>query len=195
MGNFDHLGFGFEIMFESLGFEPTIALARNNEHIIKVKQITGTNQAEFFEHWHDKEETLNYIDPVLSGSFYNKNLWVLNGSSFSKKTGEDIFTDVPSTFTNKNKCYIDIRNEFNFSINYFKNYGTSATNNTTNISLKKGASLSITLNYYDSNWPILILNYAGFSGFVTTHQTLGIKLPCNSGSNNDDNPAPLVYYR
>lgn len=63
MGNFDQTGFGFEIMFESLGFEPTLALVRNNEHIIKVKQIAGATQAEFFEHWHDKEEILNYIDP------------------------------------------------------------------------------------------------------------------------------------
>jgi hypothetical protein len=190
----DHVG--FEIMFESLGFEPTLEIARKAENVIEVNTLPGSpTQAAFFEHWHDKEEILNYLDPcAFFGSFYAHDLKVKNSNgSESLKKGETIYNDILINFINKNKCYIDIRNEFNFSLNYFKNYGASATNNTTNVSLKKGTSISVNLNYYDNKWPILILDYTGFSGSVTTHQTLGIKLPCNSGSNNDDNPRPMIY--
>jgi hypothetical protein len=98
---------GFEIMFESLGFEPTLAIARKADNIIEVNTLTGTSQADFFEHWHDKEDVLNYIDPcAFWGSFYTNNLIVkLSNNTKNKKKGDELYTDVLSLFKNKNKCY------------------------------------------------------------------------------------------
>jgi hypothetical protein len=189
----DHVG--FEIMFESLGFVPILEIARKSENAIEVTTLASSpTQADFFEHWHDKEDILNYIDPcAFFGSFYNHDLKVKNSNgSESLKKGETIYNDILINFINKNKCYIDIRNEFNFSLNYFKNYGTSATNNTTNIKLAKGANASTTINYYTNGWPILILDNSGFSNTSKSYQELTIQLPCGNGTN-PDNPAPLVY--
>ena len=191
IANFDNtVDIGFEIMFESLGFEPTLAIARKADNIIEVNSITGTTQAEFFEHWHDKEDVLNYIDPcAFWGSFYTNNLIVkLSNNTKNKKKGDELYADVLSLYKNKNKCYVDMRNEFNFSLNYFKNYGTGSTNNTTNIKLGIGSNTTQT-NYYDSGWPIMIIDNSGFSSTTNHYQEISLQLPCGNG----DNPAPLVY--
>ncbi len=193
IATFDHtVDIGFEIMFESLCFEPTLELARKADNIIEVTTLTGSpTQAVFFEHWHDKEDILNYIDPcAFWGSFYTKNLTVkLSNNSIDKKKEEALYTDVLSLYKNKNKCYLDIRNEFNFSLNYFKNYGTSATNNTTNIKLGKGSNTITAIDYYTNGWPILIIDNTGFSSTSNHYQEISLHLPCGNG----DNPAPLVY--
>ncbi|MDP3929839.1 MAG: hypothetical protein Q8R57_12520, partial [Bacteroidota bacterium] len=192
IANFDNtVNIGFEIMFESLGFEPTLEIARKPDHIIEVTTLSSTpTQAEFFEHWHDKESILNYVDPcAFWGSFYSKNLIVFNNGNKSKKKGNELYSDVLSLFLNKNKCYLDIRNEFNFSLNYFKNYGASATNNTTNIKLGKGSNTINPIDYYINGWPIFINDNTGFSSTSNHYHEISLQLPCGNG----DNPAPLVY--
>ena len=191
IGMFDKDGFGFEIHLEAFGFEPTIAEARTHENTILVPQLPSTpTQAEFFEHWHDKEVILNYLDPCAYwGSFFELGIKVFSGTTAALKKESNLVTEVLAKFTNKNKVYIDIRNEFNFSINYFKNYGTSATNNTTDVKLTKGSSVQTTVDYYGNNWPILILDGTGFGTTSNNHQVLGISLPCGNG----DNPEPIVY--
>ncbi|MDP3929658.1 MAG: hypothetical protein Q8R57_11600 [Bacteroidota bacterium] len=192
IANFDNtINIGFEIMFESLGFEPTLEIARKPDHIIEVTTLPSTpTQAVFFEHWHDKEDILNYLDPsAFWGSFYSKNLIVFNNGDKNKKKADELYTDVLSLYLNTNKCYIDIRNEFNFSLNYFKNYGTNATNNTTEIKLGKGSGMITDINYYSNGWPILILDNTGFSSTTNKYQELRLQLPCGNG----DNPAPLIY--
>jgi len=193
MGEFDMNGFGFEIMFESLGFEPTLAEARNHEHFVRAAQLPGSpTQAEFFEHWHDKEAILNYIDPAaFFGSFYSHKLKVYDGS-VNRWEGSDLFTNVISLFRNKNTCYVDIRNEFNFSLNYFKNYGASPTDNTTNLQFTNDQANNATFNtleYYRSGWPILSLTNADLSS-ANGRNTVRLKLPDGNG----DNPMPLVYF-
>jgi hypothetical protein len=192
IGMFDKDGFGFEIHLEAFGFEPTIAEARTNENTILVPQLPSTpTQAEFFEHWHDKEVILNYLDPCAYwGGFFELGIKVFSGTTAALKKESNLVTEVLAKFTNKNKVYIDIRNEFNFSINYFKNYGISATNNTTDVKLTKGSSAQTTVDYYGNNWPILILDGIGFGTTSTNHQVLGISLPCGNG----DNPEPIVYF-
>ena len=193
IANFDDaVDIGFEIMFESLGFEPTLAIARKADNIIEVNTLTGTSQAEFFDHWHDKEDVLNYIDPcAFWGSFYANNLIVkLSNNTKNKKNGDELYADVLSLYKNKNKCYIDIRNEFNFSLNYFKNYGTNATNNTTNIKLGKGSNTITPIDYYTNGWPIFIIDNTGFSNTSNHYHEIRLQLPCGNG----DNPAPLIYF-
>ncbi|MBU3662994.1 MAG: hypothetical protein FGM41_07330 [Bacteroidetes bacterium] len=192
LANFDsNATFGFEIMFESLGFEPQLGIARKAENIIEVTTLASSpTQAVFFEHWHDKEDILNYLDPcAFWGSFYTKNLLVFNNGDKEKKKEDTLYSAVLSKFKNKNKCYIEIRNEFNFSLNYFKNYGSSATNNTTNIKLGLGICAPSNIDYYTNGWPILIVDGSGFSSTNNHYNEISLQLPCGNG----DNPSPLVY--
>jgi hypothetical protein len=193
LGKFDKDSIGFEIVLDTLFYKPTLELCRNSETYIKVKSLaTSPLHKDFFEHWHDKEAITNFIDPcAFFGGFYDDKLSVSTGSSKSRWKGEDLYTNLLTKFLNKNKCYIDIRNEFNFSLNYFKNYGASPTDNLTNIKVKKGAAaLATTLDYYSSNWPLLVLDNTGFGTNNTDYQIVTLQLT----SGNGDNPAPILYF-
>ncbi|MBA3898917.1 MAG: hypothetical protein H0X62_01710 [Bacteroidetes bacterium] len=199
IGTFDMNGFGFEIMLESIGFNPAFGLVRNiannnNINILQVSSLVSSPaQPQFFEHWHDKEEILNYIDPsAFWGSFYHNILRVKSsGGSTGKKNGNEIYDDIlKDKFINKNKVYLDIRNEYNFSINYFKNYGVSLTNEQTDvISYDENNSLA-TKNYYSSGWPMLVFDVTDFATANTTKKIV-IKIALPDG--NGENELPTIF--
>lgn len=192
LGKFDKNSIGFEIILDALFYKPTLELTRSSETYVRVKSlITSPLQKDFFEHWHDKETILSFIDPcAFWGSFYNEKLSVVVSSVMQRWQGTDVYTNVLSKFVNKNKAYIDIRNEFNYSINYFKNYGASATVNTTNIKIIKGTATQETIDYYQTGWPLLILDNSGFNSSNDDYQTISLQLPAGNG----DNPSPLIYF-
>ncbi len=192
IGKFDKDAIGFEIVLDTLFYQPTLALARNSATFIRAKTLSTTPlQKDFFEHWNDKESILNFIDPcAFFGSFYADKLSVISASQKSKWKGEDLYNNLLSKFSNKNKCYIDIRNEFNFSLNYFKNYGLSPTNNFTEIKIKKGDTAFASIDYYANSWPILILDNTDFATSTANHQSFSLQLP----SGNGDNPEPIIYF-
>lgn len=193
LGKFDQSLMGFEVVLDTLFYKPALELARNTETYIRAKILTASPlQKDFFEHWHDKEAILNFIDPcAFFGGFYNTKLSVISGGQISKWFGEDLYNNLIVKFYNKNKCYIDIRNEFNFSLNYFKNYGLSPTNNITNIKIRKGETAAVvTEDYYNNDWPIYIIDAGGFSITSANNQLVSLQLPAGNG----DNPAPLIYF-
>ena len=202
IGKFDKNNFGFEIMLESIGFNPSLGMVRNaannNVNTINVATLGASpTQPQFFEHWHDKEEILNYVDPcAFFGSFYHNKLKVTfsNGNTDIKK-GNEIYDDIlvgaqfinnlnSSVFYNKNKIYFDIRNEYNFSINYFKNYGVSLTDVQTDIIIYDENNPSSTKNYYASGWPMMVFEGSDFNtGNTSKKNTIKIALPNNNGEN------------
>jgi hypothetical protein len=193
IGKFDDNSIGFEIVLDSLYYQPSLEIARNSQTFIQAQTLDESPvQKDFFEHWHDKEMILHFMDPcAFFGGFYKKNLNVVSGDQITSIQGVDLYNNLLSKFMNKNICYIDIRNEFNYSINYYKNYGTSPTDNTTNIYLRKGQSGTFsTIDYYGNSWPILVIDGSDFSDANEDHHVLSIQLPTGNG----DNPAPLVYF-
>jgi hypothetical protein len=194
IGTFDKNGFGFEIMLESIGFNPELGTIRNvannnNVNNIEVPTLASNpSQPDFFEHWHDKEQILNYVDPcAFWGSFYHNKLKVIdsNGNTY-KRGGNDVYTFVlDGKFINKNKIYVDIRNEYNFSINYFKNYGVSLTDVQIDLVIYDELNSIATKNYYASGWPLLVLSPTDFNvNNTTAKNVLNIALPYGSGENN-----------
>lgn len=192
IGTFDKDSIGFEIILDTLFYKPTLELARTAVTYIKAKLLISALQSDFFEHWHDKETILNFIDPcAFFGSFYSSKLTVVIEGQLNKWKSNHLYTNLISKFFNKNKCYIDIRNEFNFSLNYFKNYGISEIDNDTFIKIKTGINVFFSdLNYYDSHWPILIIDDAGFVNNNENYQIITLQLPTGNG----DNPLPLIYF-
>ncbi|MCW3085913.1 MAG: hypothetical protein JWP12_3279 [Bacteroidetes bacterium] len=199
IGNFDPAGFGFEIITESVGYDPILKFTRNQENFIKVPQLPTTptpTDADIFKYWHDKEEILNFIDAgAFYGSFYADTIRAKTTSgTFNKTSGNDIYdkvlkgtqhtTATNGNFYNRNCVFLDIRNEHNQSFNYYKNYG-----NFINISLQ--AAAIVNSDYYTNNWPVLILNSSGSplfpAGNTSSKNTIKINLPIG------DNEFPVVY--
>jgi hypothetical protein len=201
LGEFDSAQFGFEIMVEAIGFDPQLSIVRTAANIVSVAQLPASpNQAQEFEHWHDKEAILNYIDPcAFFGGFYFHTLRVKHADdSVSKKKKNEVYDDVlkgahltaatDGVFFNRNRTYLDIRNEYNHSLNYFKNYGTYSN---TDINLGFDISSALTVrNYYASTWPLLILENGDLTaGNTSSKNIVRLSLPDGAG----DNPLPTVY--
>ncbi len=167
IGAFDKNKMGFEIMLNVLGFNPTFALVRNNSNIIQVADVNDSStQAQIFDHWHKKEAVLNYLDSAaFYGNLYEDKVFARKSSDkindalvpdYTKYKKDEIYENIlvgisNGNFFNRNKVYLDIRNEFNYSLNYFRNYL-----NTCKFSFQDDDSNpEIEINYYRSSWPIL----------------------------------------
>jgi len=188
IGLLDKDNIGFEIILETPFYKPDLGLLRNNESWVRAKILSANaTQNDFFEHWHDKELILNFIDPcAFFSAFYFQKLFVINGASTMSFQREDLYANVISKYHNKHKCYVDIRNEFNFSLNYMKNYGVSATDNTTNIKIGVNSTLVSVFDYYRNNWPIFVFENNGSNS--QNYIGMSIKLPVA------DNLEPLIYF-
>lgn len=110
-----------EFVVERLGESSEMALARKDEHIITITSVLGATQAENFFHYNEKEQILGYIDPAAFYSMfrYGEDNLTINS------TLDDTYNilDLVQKFKNKNRIYLDIRNEQDYSYNYYKNYG------------------------------------------------------------------------
>lgn len=173
IGTFDKNNFGFEIVFERVGYNPTFDVARKNINVFEITKLTGSpSQADNFEYKTQKEVIVNYIDPcAFYGNFYNSKVWARistdsidtnNVPSFSKRSGDAIYRDIieggtvsmpQDIFYNRNSVYLDLRNDLNFSFNYFENYD----DNVKLSFIDDNNEPSTLFNYYNSGWPILIL--------------------------------------
>jgi hypothetical protein len=202
LGKFDPAQSGFEIMVETIGFDPELPLVRAAANTINVTALAASpTQAQEFEHWHDKEAILNYIDPcAFFGGFYFQTLRVKHADdSVSKKKKNEVYDDVlkgvhltganDGVFFNRNKTHLDIRNEFNHSINYFKNYGTY-TNTDINCAFSDTDPLTAR-NYYSKAWPLMVIDNGDLPPTNTRARknTIRIALPDGAG----DNPLPTLY--
>jgi hypothetical protein len=170
IGNFSATGFGLEIIVERIGSIPKIEWARALENIVKVDSLDQSvtyapNNANYFKHWHDKEEILNFVDPcAFWGSFFTAKLrvWDAAGPAFKGKPGKEIYSSVlfgsgtndqPGTdgnFYNRNRACIDIRNEHGQSLNYYKN---ASIGNLILLALEDQEIDDGEVNYYSEKWP------------------------------------------
>ncbi|HEV7681134.1 MAG TPA: hypothetical protein VGO68_03355 [Pyrinomonadaceae bacterium] len=180
IGQFNKDEFGIEVLMEGLAFSHTLKLARQLENRISVQTLpTGANDALTFDHWHAKEQILGFMDPcAFYGSFFPIGVQarISTTPQFVSKPQKLLFQDVLFLFDNRNKAYLDIRNEHNFSFNYFKNYGPS---------IKLG---NTAVDYYGSKWPIMTVTAANFPNNTTkARNTFQIQMP------QGDNDKPLVY--
>lgn len=169
IGTFDKDNLGFEIMLDVLGFNPTFDLIRKNTNCIEVPSLTGSeNPAQIFSHWNDKEAILNYLDPAAYyGNFYDDKIAVRKSTDtvsttlipeFEKVKNDDIYKNVlsgttNSNFINRNKIYLDIRNELNYSFNYFGNYSKEIKISYNHDDVEP----TVIKDYYGNGWPIMVL--------------------------------------
>lgn len=183
IGLFGSAGFGLEIISCSVGYTPKLEIARRLENSIIVDPLSTPTDAETFRHWNRKEEILNFIDPAaFFGAFYTSKLKVTtSGGTTSGKSKDEIYSDVLTSFYNKNKIYVDIRNEHNFSLNYYGNYGNE-------MELGFNGGTVEPIDYNRAGWPLLIVNADSFAlGNTGKKNVISIKLPAG------DNESALLF--
>lgn len=169
---------GMQIVLDRVGYEPTLELARKSDDIVVVGGLgTTPTEVETFQHWHEKEQILTYMDPAAFYGCAKANgikIKAYQDSADTNGTRMDA-ANVVTTFHNKNCCYLDIRNDFNFSFNYYKNFGNSITLGFEQSGTE--ALLETSFDYY-TNWPLLRLFEQGVpTGNATSR--ISIKLPIN----------------
>ncbi len=189
IGNFDASSdFGIIIVFEKIGFQPTFELARELDSVLTFTPLEPTSNAEIFRRKHHKEDALCYLDSAaFFGSFFNEGIKVFIESRFVNRTGDNLYNDVISKYYNKNKLYLDFRNESDDSFNYYENY-----NNNIQWSLDNTETL-VNIDYYRNHgWPILVIeDNSTNSEFDNANVEKTIKLSFPQG----DNESPLFYYK
>jgi hypothetical protein len=186
LGDFDTSSdFGIMIVFEKVGFQPTFQLSRelNSELTFNALPITPTN-AEAFKRRHEKEEILAFMDSTaFFGAFSSLGIQVYN-DGFIEKAGGNLYTDVIEKHFSRNKLYLDIRNEYDDSYNYYQNY-----DDTVRLSLD-GTDNLINVEYYrNDQWPVLAINDSEFNVNAGDNKVIRLSLP------NQDNEFPLVYLK
>lgn len=204
IGNFAAARFGMEILVEHIGYRPKIALARKPENFIEVPSLDSNstyapNDTTYFMHWHAKEECLNFVDPcAFWGSFFAARLRVWDGGNedFNRKSGSDIYDDMifggtggdqpgaDGNFYNRNRAYLDIRNEHGHSINYYKADGRSIQ-----LTLDAAADIDDSIvDYYASGWPSYWIDNASLPASAT-----GDKAAVRLALPKTENTRPLLY--
>ena len=191
IGTFADNYIGFEIWLDTIGFNPTFSMIRNHETIIDIEQLpTNPTDGDISAHKAQKEQILNYMDPAAYfGNLYDDRIFVRNTNSeasrdgieysFEKVKKENLYTQIIDKFLNKNVVYIDIRNEFNTSYNYFGNYGEIKLD----VIRDKEQQPTTEVCYEGSNWPIIATT------FTPSFDDGVVKMAFKKG----DNETPLAY--
>ena len=191
IGTFADNYIGFEIWLDTIGFNPTFSMIRNHETIITVEQLPmNPTDGDISAQKALKEQILNYMDPAAYfGNMYDDRIFVRNTNSeasrdgieysFEKVKKENLYTQIIDNFLNKNVVYIDIRNEFNTSYNYFGNYGEIKLD----VIRDKEQQPTTEVCYESSNWPIIATT------FTPSFDDGVVKMAFKKG----DNETPLAY--
>lgn len=184
LGDFQADKFGFLITTEKIGSNLSFKAAREAETKLSFTALSlDATDADKFKRKHDKEDILSYLDScAFFGSFYAKGLNVDNGSGSDVLTGQDLFDQITSKHYNKDKVYIDIRNEYYDSLNYYDDLGDNlywSLDNTENL---------VQVNYYRDNWPVLTLNNSEVDS-ANTDKNIKLSFIKNEGT------TPLIYFK
>lgn len=183
---------GFDIILKDKFFNPTLGYVRAADSIITVSTPSGGefegNQS--IQSMRDREQILNFIDPaVFFMLFIDEGVDYRISTSNIKQTVQGIYplaASFAAKFQTKNTVYIDLRNEFGNSLNYFKdNQGVSTDGDFGkhfNISIN-GSGLQ-NENYYQNYWPIYSLNNITSTALYNTI-SIGVRKKYN--------PTPIVY--
>lgn len=177
IGKFILSDFGIEIILDTLGAEVSLGQARSAVNVLSAPKASISDSSKFISR-NKKESVLDYVDPcAFFGSFYYDKLRACesNGGADVKKSAKDIYDDVLNTFTNRNKIYLDIRNELNYSLNYYLLDGfEDILLNTKN----DAGSINIgSKPYYSTTgWPVFFLDNTHFAAATNQEEKNVIEL-------------------
>ncbi len=159
IGEFGSEGLGIDVVNFDVKYNPKMSFAHEKNFILNVtgynsSDIAGNESASILKF---RESIHNFIDPAV---FYNihQEVGVTYHENGTKQTiikGQDLYDKIIKVFATKNTVYFDIRNDNDFSYNFYQDYQDS---NNQNISLSINNANYSMQSYYTNKWPILILD-------------------------------------
>lgn len=183
IGKFDPARFGLEVISEHLGFDITLDVSRKIENIISVpKNPTASTYLDFYTERNAKEFSLSFIDPCsVFASFYYSGISVKDSAGSTTIMKEDaLYSTLIEKFYNKNITYILIKDERNYSFNFFNEFDN-------NVNLDFGSGVQ-SVSYFREFWPVLRIQNSEFPPSNTNSKNvLSIAFPL--GTNN----VPMLY--
>jgi hypothetical protein len=221
IGIFLSTGFGLEIITDDADIlheeivsaqtlyysDPSYRYVKQTTNYVEVNvPMSPSNQNDFFLKRNIKERILRYLDPcAFWGSFYDSELKYKNSSNSTQPaSGNTVFKEVlygtsPNApfFTNRNRVYIDVRNDLNYSYDFFNNY--QIYNFTSNLYTQQikvafdaypnSSSFSgfVDKDYYRNSWPIFIIEKDFALNNSNNPNTFQVSLP------KGDNENPIVF--
>lgn len=190
IGQFEYTNFGFEIVLDGLGEGPTLEVLRNTQTIITVN-TSPVGDVNTFKEEDKREQILNYLDPcAFYSSFFFDGIQVKldpMDAKFVSRDKENLYNDILAKFFTKDLVYLDLRNEHNHGLNYYRNYNV-LPNSFAQLYINYDAGSSVLTDYQSYGWPILIVSTSAFTNTnVKMPSTIVLNLP------QGDNPAPMIY--
>jgi pyrrolidone-carboxylate peptidase len=177
---------GIEIVLDNPEFFPTVEMAKKPVFNIDISSLTPAQKKS------EREKIRHFIDPA---AFFGLHYDIPGGIEYRDTSNVKQKADTPSLiltkiidkFKTKNTLYLDIRNENDYSLNYYDNYlGTGAVAADNLKEIKTGPiTTSLTLKeYYTDEWPIHIVS--GIVPGTGAQNTFYLSLRIN------DNKRPLL---
>src|SRR6185369_11172243 len=181
LGDFNPAAFGFEIILDGPGEGPTLKVLRNTATIITANASTADPVGRFRDD-DLRERILQYIDPcAFYAAFFFVGVGVKRNTSdkkFEPIQKEPLYNDVLAKFKTFDIVYLDLRNEHNHSLNYYRNYN-SASEAWAQFQIQYDSVEDEPLKVYHSHgWPIYIIPTEVFTNTdANTPSTLTLNLP------------------
>lgn len=166
---------GIQLVMDQIGYEISLGTLKNTSHQLQVpKLITDPSWTEkqrlteLFKNRFLKEEILNYLDiTALYGTLRNLGVQV---------TGQQFDDNFLLNFYNRNKVYVDIRDDRGFSFNHF----FKLTDELKLGFYSESSELpEYVLQDYYTSWPLLILSDYQYT---TSISEFFIELPASGGN-------------
>lgn len=162
IGQFDTEGLGIDVVTFEYKFRPNMNFAHQKETIFDVSDVTGYNSShnpgnESASVLAFRERIHNFIDLAVLYSIHQevKVTYHENDNKQLGIGGQQLYDKLICVFATKNTIYFDIRNNNDYSLNFYQDYQNS---NYENLNLKVNNDSEIPKIYYTNKWPILILN-------------------------------------
>jgi hypothetical protein len=186
LGEFAAAGFGFEIMLRSLWKPPTlkllrkVSLAAKKGNLIEIPAGTGAPQARAI-----REQVYAYLDPCafygMCFDFPDGVQYVSAGTAGAAKDAQEIHDGLLSGFDNRNRVYLDLRNENGLSYNYYDTYGMGQVQLAVDQTALQGSELGAAAvePFATNGWPLKIVAAFPVPPGATK---AGIRLAMDSGN-------------
>ncbi len=192
LGKFSSEKFGIEIILDGQIFEPNLELVRNVSLSLgnRINLSSLNNEEKKIE----REKILQYLDPcAFYGMCFQDGVNVSSNTILKKN---DLYSQILTKFTNKNRVYIDIRNENNLSLNFYENYGTGKIRLKCDKLYQNDLQSSDEIDYCNlDGWPLHIIEKLNNpnANFYHKHVVpIRISLPTSANTSNH-NSKQLVY--
>ncbi len=167
---------GLEIVLDRIGYEPKLELSRANDHVVTVAAPATTSRKDIFKHWHEKEEILTYVDPAAFYGCAKANDVSIDvyETRESKTSVKKDASEIVNLFHNKEVVYFDIRNDQNYSFDYFENFGREVIITFKQESIEE--PVKAVIDFYEK-WPLLSFKAPSIVPSSGNLGLIGLELP------------------